>query len=130
MAGQQTSSKLNFSSILIGSAQPAALVEFYSKVFGRPADMSDGGYSGWQVGSGFLTVGEHSEVHGQSKEPARILINLESPDVQGEFARLKGLGVRVIKEPYSLGEGEQVGWIATLADPDGNYIQLMSPFEM
>jgi predicted enzyme related to lactoylglutathione lyase len=29
----------------------------------------------------------------------------------------------VIKEPYEM-EG---GWIATLADPDGNYFQLVSP---
>lgn len=129
MATQQTSSNLNFNSILIGSEQPAALVEFYTKVFGRPADMSDGGYSGWQVGSGFVTIGEHSEVHGRAKEPARILINFESPDVRGEFARLKSLGATVITEPYSMGEGEQAGWIATFADPDGNYIQLMSPFE-
>jgi predicted enzyme related to lactoylglutathione lyase len=130
MTDQQAVSKLNFNSILVGSAQPAVLTEFYTQVFGRPADMNDGGYSGWQVGSGFLTVGGHSEVHGQAKEPARILINFESPDVQGEFARLKGLGATVIKEPYSMGEGEPVGWIATLADPDGNYLQLMSPFEM
>ena len=122
--------KLNFTSILIGSEQPTALVDFYTKVFDRPADMSDGGYSGWQVGSGFLTVGEHSEIHGQAKEPARILINFESNDVQGEFARIKAFGATVIAEPYSGGEGEEEGWIATLADPDGNYIQLMSPFEM
>jgi predicted enzyme related to lactoylglutathione lyase len=29
----------------------------------------------------------------------------------------------VIAEPYAIGEG----WIATLADPDGNYFQLMTP---
>ncbi|MFN8531259.1 MAG: VOC family protein [Anaerolineae bacterium] len=130
MSDVQVASKLNFSSVLIGSAQPAALVDFYTKLFGKPADMNDGGYSGWVVGKGFLTVGAHSEIHGQAKEPARILLNFESPDVQGEFARLKGLGATVIKEPYSMGEGDQVAWIATLADPDGNYIQLMSPFEM
>jgi predicted enzyme related to lactoylglutathione lyase len=117
---------LNLNSILIGSAQPAALAEFYAKVFGRPADMSEGGYSGWQVGNCFLTVGEHSEVHGQAKEPARILLNFETTTVPEEFERLKRLGVTVIKEPY----GMEGGWIATLADPDGNFIQLMTPFEM
>ena len=74
---------LNLNSILIGSAQPTVLAEFYAKVFGRPADMSDGGYSGWQVGNCFLTVGEHSEVHGQAKEPARIILNLETTAVPG-----------------------------------------------
>lgn len=88
--------------------------------------MSDEGYSGWQVGNCFLTVGEHSEVQGQAKEPARIILNFETNAVQAEFERLKQLGVTVIKEPYGIGDG----WIATLADPDGNFIQLMSPFEM
>ena len=125
-AAQQPSSTLNLNSIMIGSAQPGALVAFYQKVFGRPADMSDGGYSGWQAGNCFLTIGEHSEVHGQAKEPARIILNLETPAVQAEFKRLNQLGVTVIKEPYEMGGG----WIATLADPDGNFIQLMTPFEM
>jgi predicted enzyme related to lactoylglutathione lyase len=122
---QQQSSTLNLNSILIGTSQPAALAAFYEKVFGRPADMSEGGYFGWQVGGCFLTVGEHSEVHGQSKEPARIILNLETKAVQAEFERLKKLGVTVIKEPYGMDEGS----IATLADPDGNFIQLMTPWE-
>jgi len=128
---QQAPSTLNFNSILIGTAQPTVLAEFYEKVFGRPADMIEGPYYGWQVGSCFLTVGEHSEVKGQAKEPARILLNFETSAVREEFARLKQLGVKVIKEPYTMEADETAeGWIATLADPDGNYIQLMSPFEM
>ena len=126
-ATQQPPSTLNFNSILMGTSQPKVLAEFYEKVFGRPADMSDGGYSGWQVGNCFLTIGEHSEVQGQSKEPARIILNFETRAVQAEFERLKQLGVTVIKEPYGM---DAEGWIATLADPDGNFIQLMTPFEM
>ena len=127
----QQAPSLNFNSILIGSAQPQVLAEFYAKVFGRPADMSEGGYHGWQVGSCFLTVGEHSEIKGPAKEPARIILNFETRAVQAEFERLKQLGVTVVKEPYSMDDGGTAeGWIATLADPDGNYVQLMSPFEM
>jgi predicted enzyme related to lactoylglutathione lyase len=120
---------LNFNSVLIGSSQPEVLSEFYAGVFGRPADMNDQGYHGWQVGSSFLTVGPHSEVQGQAKEPARILLNFETSEVKAEFDRLSQLGVTVIKAPYTMDESES-GWIATLADPDGNYIQLMSPFEL
>lgn len=125
---QHSSSTLNLNSILLGTAQPKVLVEFYQNVFGRPADMTDGGYSGWQVGNCFFTVGEHSEVRGKAKEPARMILNFETKDVPAEFERLKQLGVTVIKEPY--GMGDEISWIATLADPDGNFIQLMSPFEM
>ena len=123
---QPAPTTLNLNSILIGTAQPTVLAEFYEKIFGRPADMNEGGYSGWQVGNCFLTVGEHSEVQGQAKEPARIILNFETKAVPAEFERLKQLGVTVIKEPYGMDDG----WIATLADPDGNFIQLMTPWEM
>src|SRR6185437_11782773 len=52
---------MNFNSILIGSADPQRLVDYYTKVLGTPG-MSDGGYTGWQVGSGFVTVGPHDQV--------------------------------------------------------------------
>jgi predicted enzyme related to lactoylglutathione lyase len=110
---------------MIGTSQVEVMAEFYEKVFERKADMIDGGWYGWQVGKGFLTIGEHSEITGGAKEPQRLIMNLETTEVKEEFERLKGLGVAVIKEPY--GEGES--WIATLADPDGNYFQLMSPWE-
>jgi predicted enzyme related to lactoylglutathione lyase len=121
---QQQTSTLNLNSIMIGSSQPKALGEFYEKVFGRPADMMDDGWYMWQVGATSLNIGEHSEVHGQAKEPARLILNLESKDVQADFERIKA-NVTVVKEPYQV-EG---GWIATFADPDGNYLQLMSPWE-
>src|SRR5262245_4740802 len=118
-AQKQTSTALNFNSIMIGTAQPAVLAAWYEKVFGRPADMVEGDWHMWQAGSGAISVGEHSEVKGQSKEPSRIILNLETKQVKEEFARLQKLNVTVIKEPYEMGGG----WIATLADPDGNYVQ-------
>jgi predicted enzyme related to lactoylglutathione lyase len=35
----------------------------------------------------------------------------------------------VLREPYRPGDGDDDGemWVATFADPDGNYFQLMSP---
>ena len=119
---------LNFNSVLIGSEQPDVLAAFYAKVFGKPADFADGGYSGWQVGGTFLTVGPHSEMKGSAKEPARILLNFETEQVKEEFERVKGVGARVVTAPYQM-EG-MPGWIATLADPDGNYFQLTSPMVM
>jgi predicted enzyme related to lactoylglutathione lyase len=123
-ANNQTAT-LNLSSIMIGTGQLSALVECYEKVVGRPADWNDGNYYGWKVGDSFLTIGAHSEVSGQAKEPQRIILNMETRDVKAEFERMKALGVTVIKEPYDM-EG---GWIATLADPDGNYFQLVTPFD-
>ena len=117
--------ELNFNNVMIGSAQPEVLGDFYTRVFDRPADMKEGGYYGWQVGAAWLSIGEHSEVKDRAKEPQRVIVNFETKEVKEEFARLREAGATVVKEPYEL-EGM---WIATFADPDGNYFQLMSPWE-
>jgi predicted enzyme related to lactoylglutathione lyase len=124
---------MNFNSILIGSEDPERLAAYYTKLFGEPT-MAEGGYTGWLIGSGFLTVGPHSEVHGKSAQPGRIIWNIESADVKGDFERFKAAGAIVIREPYRFempdAPAEGAGApdsIATLADPDDNYFQLMSP---
>lgn len=116
---------LDLNSIMLGSHQSAELAAFYEKVLGRPADMidRDQGFYGWKVGQTYLSVLEHSEMVGNTKDAGRVMLNFETTDVKGEFDRLKGLGVTVIKEPYEMGGG----WIATLADTDGNYFQLITP---
>ncbi len=91
---------MNFNSILIGSADPDRLVEYYTKLFGEPA-MADGGYTGWALGSGFVSVGAHSEVGGKNAHPGRLIWNVETADVKGEFERMKAAGAIVIAEPYS-----------------------------
>jgi predicted enzyme related to lactoylglutathione lyase len=116
---------MDFNSILIGSEDPQRLVDYYAKLFGEPA-MSEGGYTGWQIGSGFVTVGPHDQVHGRNPQPGRIIWNIETADVRAEFERLVAAGAIVVREPYGF-EGNATDLIATLADPDDNYFQLMSP---
>jgi predicted enzyme related to lactoylglutathione lyase len=116
---------MNFNSILIGSADPARLAAYYTRLLGEPT-FSDGGYTGWVIGSGAVTVGPHSEVQGSNREPGRLIWNIESQDVKADFDRLKAAGATVVAEPYTF-EGAPMSWIATLADPDGNYFQLMTP---
>ncbi len=116
---------LNLNSVMIGTKQLKALATFYEKVIGKPADMVDNesGFYGWQVGSAYLSVIEHSEMSGSAKNPGRVMFNFETPQVKEEFERIKALGGAVIQAPYEMGGG----WIATLADPDGNYFQLVTP---
>jgi predicted enzyme related to lactoylglutathione lyase len=116
---------MNFNNILIGSEDPQRLVDYYTKLFGKPG-MEEGGYAGWQIGTGFMSIGPHSEVHGKNPAPGRMIWNIETADVKGEFDKLKAAGAIVIREPYNMEEGQEFT-IATLADPDGNYFQLMSP---
>ena len=119
---------LNLNSVMIGTMQTKALASFYEKVLGKPADMVDTefGFYGWQVGSSYFSLLEHSEMGGKTKDPGRVMLNFETAQVKEEFERIKALGGTVVREPYEMGGG----WIATLADPDGNYFQLINPMEM
>ncbi len=119
---------LNLNSVMMGSEDPKRLVEFYGKVFDKQPDMEEGGFSGWMVGNGFLSVGAHDDVKGKAKEPARQIMFFETADVKAEFERIKDLGAEVIAEPYQPNP-EGNFWLATFADPDGNYFQLASPWD-
>jgi predicted enzyme related to lactoylglutathione lyase len=119
---------MDFNNILIGSEDPSRLAEYYTKLFGEPA-FSEGGYTGWQLGSGMVSVGPHSEVKGRNPSPGRLIWNIVTSDVKGEFERMKAAGASVVAEPYSMDEAPG-SWIATLEDPDGNYFQLQTPFDM
>ena len=116
---------LNLNSIMIGTKKPQVLATFYEKIIGKPAEMvdKDNGFWGWQVGSAYISVLEHSEMEGKAKDSGRVMFNFETAQVKEEFARMKAAGAVVIKEPYEL----QGGWVATLADPEGNYFQLVTP---
>jgi predicted enzyme related to lactoylglutathione lyase len=116
---------VNLNSILIGSADPQRLTDYYTKLLGAPG-WAERGYSSWQIGTGFITVGPHDEVAGSNTQPGRLIWNIESTDVAGEFGRLKAAGATVVREPYQPGEMPDA-WIATFSDPDNNYFQLMSP---
>lgn len=118
---------MDFNGILIGSENPGRLADFYRKLFGEPG-WDDGGYTGWMIGSGGVTVGPHSDVHGQNPQPGRLIWNIESSDVQGDFERFKAAGATVIREPYTM-DGAPEAHIATFADPDDNYFQLISPMD-
>jgi predicted enzyme related to lactoylglutathione lyase len=122
---------LNLNSIMLNSDDPKKLADFYTKVLGRPnPDWSDeaNGWFGWQVADGGLAIGPHSEVKGTSKEPARVMLNFETADVQDEFERIRDAGAQVVAEPYGPGGAEGM-LMCTFADPDGNYFQLTSPWQ-
>ena len=117
---------MDFNSILIGSEDATRLVEYYTKVLGEPTFSGEGEFAGWQIGSGFLTIGPHSDVKGRNPSPGRLIWNIVTTTVQEDFDRMKAAGAIVVAEPYEF-EGAPGSAIATLADPDDNYFQLVSP---
>ncbi len=116
---------LNLNSIMYGSKNPKKLIEFYAKVLNTKPWL-DGEWGGLDAVNCHVVIGPHSEVKDHSKEPQRMMINFETSDVAGEFERIAKLGATVISKPYSMSDDGNMQ-IATFADPDGNYFQLMSP---
>lgn len=116
---------LKLNSIMIGTTQLDVMNAFYEQVLGKPADTSNSaeGFFAWKFGEVGLALFTHSEMGGSAKEPGRLMINYETTQVQAEFERIRNLGGRVVQAPYVMGDG----WVATLADPDGNYFQLVTP---
>ena len=120
---------LNLNSVMVGTQKPEKMVKFYNEVFGKKPDMEESGWAGWMVGKTFFSIGTHDQVKGASTQPERVIFNFETSSVKEEFERIKALdGAEVIKKPYQMEEQKDF-LIATLADPDGNYFQLMSPWE-
>ena len=117
---------MKFSGVMIGSENPQALGAFYTKVLGKPGFQQDDWF-GWQDGAQIM-LGGHSEVKGGNSTPARIMLTLEVDDVKEAFETITGHGADVVAEPYKPDEKQEM-WLATVSDPDGNYIQLATAWE-
>lgn len=120
---------LNLNSLLLFSEAPKKLIDFYRKVLALEPKWQEEEYTGFEVGACAFVIGPHSKVHGPNKNPERLMFNFETSDVKGEFERIKGLGAKVIAQPYQMGDDKDF-LIATLADPEGNYFQLVSPMKI
>jgi len=119
---------MKLTGVMLGSDNPKQLGEFYNKVFGDVGWQQDDWY-GYDISGGTLMIGSHSEVKGQNSEPARMMITVEASDVAAEFSRIKEIGATVVAEPYQPdADNNPTVWLATLSDPDGNYLQLSSPW--
>jgi predicted enzyme related to lactoylglutathione lyase len=122
---RQEGGSMNLNSIMIGSEDPQRLTDYYARLFGKPA-WDEGDFKGWQIGTGSISVGPHDQVKGKNAYPGRVMWNIETSNVKGEFERLKAAGGTVVQEPYQP-EGAPEMLVATFSDPDDNYFQLMSP---
>ena len=106
----------------ITSEDPEAMVAFYRDVLElEPNEVV--GEGAFNVAPGtVLHIDGHSQTHGMTKEPQRVLIDFFVADAAAEQARLKAKGVEFVRE---LGVEWWGGIISTFADPDGNYLQII-----
>lgn len=78
---------------------------------------------GLSVGGFYLWIGQHSQVHGRSKDPHRIMLNLTVDSVSQTYQELKDKGVTFIASPFKAPTFDK--YFATFTDPDGNILQLI-----
>jgi predicted enzyme related to lactoylglutathione lyase len=104
-------------SLLIGSSRVDHMKSWYRRAF----DITENDMGAFEFGPVQLFIETHSDVEGNVKEPARVIINLNVDDCSGLASHLKELGTRFVRQV----EQEPFGLIATVADPDGNYLQLI-----
>jgi predicted enzyme related to lactoylglutathione lyase len=120
---------MKLSGIMLNSENPKELADFYTKVLGKPDWEMNGMYGYGGTGNNILIMG-HSEVKGKNSMPARMMLSFALADVKKEFERLKGLGAEVVAEPYQPDKEQSPNvWLATVADTDGNYLQLSTPWD-
>src|SRR2546428_14105122 len=73
---------MNMNGILIGSENPQRLRDYYTKLFGKP-NWDEGGYFGWRIGSGTVTIGPHDPEKGKSSAPGGAIANIPMLDGKG-----------------------------------------------
>jgi predicted enzyme related to lactoylglutathione lyase len=110
-------------SLNIGSEQPSQLIAYYRALFGTPF-IERGGYASWMLDGNLITVGPHTEVRGKNPFPGRVMWSLMSTDIKADYERYTAAGARVIRELYQ--DPDAPFMIATFADPDDNYFQLVA----
>jgi len=104
-------------SLLVGSSQVETMKDWYRRAFG----VTENEMGAFTFGSVQLFVEEHSEVSGPTMEPARVILNLDVEDCREVEAHLEQMGVTWVRTVEQM----PFGLIGTIADPDGNYIQII-----
>ena len=99
----------------------AAMDRFYVEVLGLVPRTRRDGFVNFELGDQRLTITTHDALSGPSRDPLRVMVNLETDDIDAEHARLVAAGVAFTRTPEREPWG---GIVATFADPDGTTLQL------
>ncbi|KKU10098.1 MAG: hypothetical protein UX61_C0025G0006 [Parcubacteria group bacterium GW2011_GWA2_46_7] len=116
----------SISAVLIWSENYKKLSDWYREKFGFEV-IEELGYAndtgiGLRVGIFYLWIGNHSEVHGNNKDPYRMMFNISVDSVKESYTELVGKGVEFIAQPFLAPTNK---WFATFQDIDGNIGQLI-----
>ena len=104
-------------SLLIGSSNVEEMKAWYRRAF----DAQENDMGAFTFGAVQYFIEEHSEVSGPATDPARYVINFDVEDCRALEAQLNGAGARWVRPVEQM----PFGLIGTVADPDGNYLNII-----
>jgi len=117
-------------SILLGTADPDRLRDWYAAAL-APGE-AGGGFTevtptmfAGTFGDTSLLIDGRSDVAGKNPEPGRVVLNFHVDDARAVAKHLDSLGVTWLVEL----EEREGGFVGTLVDPDGNYVQIIEVSE-
>jgi catechol 2,3-dioxygenase-like lactoylglutathione lyase family enzyme len=98
----------------------SAMRQFYVETLGLMPRSDRPGFVNFDFGHSRLTIATHDAVEGAASDPARMMVNFRTTDIEAVVARCDP--GRVIRWPQREHWG---GLVATVADPDGNFVQFL-----
>jgi hypothetical protein len=114
---------IRLAGIVIGSPEPERLAEWYRAGFTpQSAPSTASGRPTVELSAGRILFDRRDDVAASAVEPGRVLVNLLIEDIRAVEAQLNTLHPEWIRPVTAV---PSVGFIGTLIDPDGNYVQLM-----
>ena len=124
MAADRASAIRGLAGILIwtDAGRFPALARFYRDTLGLVPRTAKADFVSFDWAGVRLSVSVHDGVHGPSRDPLRVMVNLAVDDIEAVHRRLVAAGVPFSRPPEREDWG---GLVATFADPDGNTLQLM-----
>ncbi|MBM32544.1 MAG: hypothetical protein CL764_06815 [Chloroflexi bacterium] len=108
--------------IIIWTENLKEMTDFYEKILGLSVKTKKPNYVNFEWGDFKLTIGEHSQVKGKSKDKFRIMINFDVLNINQTISDLSKKGINIIRKPE---REEWGGLISTIEDPDKNIIQFL-----
>ncbi|MEU8246103.1 VOC family protein [Nonomuraea sp. NPDC048916] len=108
-------------SILLASADPERLREWYAAALDPEENADFDGYRVLKFGGFHLLIDSRADISDKNPEPGRVILNFDVADARAVVARMEALGVSWLAELEDRGGS----LFATAIDPDGNYVQVI-----
>ena len=108
--------------VIIWTDDLPRLKDFYCNVLGLEPHSDRPYFVSFKWGGLRFSIGSHDAVHGEARDPYRIMVNFAVDRIHDFHESLAARGVEFIRPPEKEHWG---GWVASFTDPDRNIIQVL-----